>query len=77
MEIKKLISLNGDGNCVRFDRGNDGDMYIVMATPEEKIATHSVRVGVGNSGGQQGIPRYVKKALSDLVDAFQKWENEE
>lgn len=77
MEIKKLISLNGDGNCVRFDRGNDGDMYIVMATPEEKIATHSVRVGVGNSGGQQGIPHYVKKALSNLVDAFQKWENEE
>lgn len=77
MEIKKLISLNGDGNYVRFDRGNDGDMYVIITTTEEKIATYSVRVGVGNSGSQQGIPRYVKKALSDLVDAFQKWENEE
>lgn len=80
--MKKLISLNGDGNWVGFDRGNDGDMHIIMEITKEHIMQNksvicSVRVGVGNSGGQKDIPLYVKKALTNLVDAFQEWENEE
>ena len=80
-DLKQLVSLNGDGNWARFVRGNDGDLHIIMATSDEwtpekcKGITHSVRVGVGNSGGQE-VPSYVKKALSDLVSAFERWENE-
>lgn len=80
--MKKLVSLNGDGNWCRFDRGNDGDMHIIMGVTEEhygkkyKGIMHSVRVGVGNSGGQE-VPFYVKEALSNLVVAFNKWEKED
>lgn len=79
--MKKLLSLNGDGNWVWFTRGNDGDMHIVMAITEEHYGKkyegimHSVRVGVGNSGGQN-VPHYVKEALSNLVNAFEQWERQ-
>lgn len=81
-DLTHLADLNNNGNWVRFLRGNDGDLHIVMATADEmtpdryKGIMHSVRVGIGNSGGQE-VPSYVKKALSDLVDAFEKWGNSE
>lgn len=81
-DLKHLADLDCNGNWARFLRGNDGDLHIIMATSDEwtpekcKGITHSVRVGVGNSGGQD-VPLYVKKALSDLVDAFEKWGNSE
>lgn len=78
-DLTHLADLDCNGNWVRFLRGNDGDLHIVMATADEmtperyKGIMHSVRVGVGNSGGQE-VPHYVKKALCDLVGAFEKWE---
>ena len=80
-DLTHLADLDCNGNWARFLRGNDGDLHIVMATADDmtpdryKGLMHSVRVGVGNSGGQE-VPSYVKKALCDLVSAFEKWENE-
>lgn len=76
--MKQLISLDGNDNRCWFVRGNDGDMHIVMATSDEFTADkykgimHSVRIGVGNSGGQH-VPNYVKNAISNLIDAYDKW----
>lgn len=80
-DLTHLADLDCNGNWARFLRGNDGDLHIIMATADEmtpdkyKGIMHSVRVGVGNSGGQE-VPSYVKKALCELVSAFEKWENE-
>lgn len=77
-DLTHLADLDCNGNWVRFLRGNDGDLHIVMATADEmtpdryKGIMHSVRVGVGNSGGQN-VPSYVKQALNNLVTAFEKW----
>lgn len=79
-DLTHLADLDNNGNWVRFLRGNDGDLHIVMATADEmtpdryKGIMHSVRVGVGNSGGQE-VPVKVKLALSNLVTAFEEWEN--
>lgn len=74
--MKELISLNGDGNTVRFFRGNDGDIHISFGIPTKRVFLESVRVGVGNSGGQE-VPIYVKTALIALCDAMLEWEQEE
>ena len=81
-DLTHLADLDCNGNWVRFLRGNDGDLHIVMATADEmtpdnyKGIMHSVRVGVGNSGGQK-VPSNVKMALSNLVAAFEEWEKSE
>lgn len=74
--MKSLISLDGNGNKVRFLRGNDGDIHISFDVPEKKVFLESVRVGVGNSGGQE-VPIYVKTALAAVCDAMEKWENDD
>lgn len=78
--MKKLISIDNPDNWVRFVRGNDGDMHIIMGINEEhygknyKGIMHSVRIGVGNSGGQRDIPPELKQALSVLITEFENWE---
>lgn len=74
--MKAIISLDGNGNKVRFLRGNDGDIHISFDAPEKKVFLESVRVGVGNSGGQD-VPIYVKQALNAVCDAMERWDNEE
>lgn len=74
--MKELISLDGNGNTVRFLRGNDGDIHISFCVPNKKIFLESVRVGVGNSGGQD-VPIYVKRALIGVCCAFEKWGKED
>lgn len=74
--MKHLISLNGDKNQVAFVRGNDGDINISFDIPSKQIMWESVRVGVGNSGGQT-VPYYVKDALIQVCEAMKKWEDSE
>lgn len=74
--MKALISLDGNGNKVRFIRGNDGDIHISFDCPKRKVFLESVRIGVGNSGGQE-VPIYVKKALGYVCEAMEKWEKED
>jgi len=74
--MKELISLDGNGNKVRFLRGNDGDIHISFDVPKKRVYLESVRIGVGNSGGQE-VPIYVKTALNAVCDAMEKWENEQ
>lgn len=71
----KLISLNGDGNEAYFERGNDGDIHIIMNIPSRNVFWETVRIGVGNHGGQH-VPGYVKDALIQVYEAMQKWEEE-
>lgn len=73
--MKHLISLNGDGNQAAFIIGNDGDINISFDIPSKKVYWQSVRVGVGNSGGQK-VPGYVKEALIKVANAMLKWEEE-
>lgn len=73
--MKELISLDGNGNKVRFLRGNDGDIHISFDVPKKKVLFESVRVGVGNSGGQD-VPTYVKIALIEVCKAMRRWDNE-
>ena len=73
--MKELLSLNGDGNKVRFMRGNDGDIHIVVDIPDKKVYLESIRIGVGNSGGQE-VPIYVKEALIKVCEAMDKWAEE-
>ena len=74
--MKEIISLDGNGNKVRFLRGNDGDIHISFDVPEKKVFLESVRVGVCNSGGQD-VPIYVKRALIEVCEAMQRWDNEQ
>lgn len=74
--MKDLISLNGDGNKVRFIRGNDGDICITFDIPKKRIFSECVRVGCCHAGGQQ-VPGYVKQALHSVVDAIIAWEKED
>lgn len=74
--MKRLVSLNGDGNTVTFIRGNDGDINICFDVPNKEVLWESVRIGVGNSGGQK-VPPYVKDALIKVCEAMEKWELEE
>lgn len=74
--MKRLISLNGDGNQASFLIGNDGDICITFDIPSKQIYWESVRVGVGNSGGQK-VPGYVKDALIHVANAMSRWEQEE
>lgn len=74
--MKELISLDGNGNLVRFIHGNDGDIHISFCLPDKKIYFESVRVGVGNSGGQE-VPIYVKQALHAVCEAMERWDHEE
>lgn len=74
--MKYLISLNGDKNQVYFCRGNDGDIHICFDIPSKEVMWESVRVGVGNSGGQK-VPSYVKEALISVCEAMEKWEESE
>lgn len=74
--MKHLISLNGDGNQVSFVRGNDGDISICFDIPSKRVLWESVRVGVGNSGGQK-VPGYVKDALIKVCEAMERWEEEQ
>lgn len=74
--MKQLVSLNGDGNKVRFIRGNDGDICITFDIPEKKIYSECVRVGSCHSGGQY-VPPYVKQALHRIVDALDRWDKEQ
>lgn len=71
--MKHLISLNGDKNQVSFVRGNDGDICICFDIPSKGIMWECVRVGIGNSGGQE-VPVYVKDALIKVCEAMDKWE---
>lgn len=71
--MKELISINGDGNKVRFLRG---DICITLNLPKQRVFMETVRVGVGNSGGQE-VPYYVKQALIAVCNAMERWENEE
>lgn len=73
--MKELISLNGDGNSVRFETGNDGDICITFSIPSRNVFWECVRVGSTHSGGQV-VPTYVKKALNDVCIAMDKWNNE-
>ena len=73
--MKELISLNGDGNSVRFFIQPDGDIILSFCCPSRKVFLEGVRVGVGNSGGQE-VPIYVKTALLAVCDAMEKWDNE-
>ena len=75
--MKELISLNGDGNKVWFLRGvGDGDICITFNLPKQKVFMECVRIGVGNSGGQE-VPFYVKEALIGVCNAMEKWDKEE
>lgn len=74
--MKELISLNGDGNLVRFFRQNDGDIMISFCCPSRDVYLEGVRVGVGHSGGQE-VPFYVKSALIKVCEAMDKWNNED
>lgn len=74
--MKELISLDGNGNKVRFFRANDGDIHVSVCIPKKRVFLESIRVGVGNSGGQD-VPFYVKSALIGVCDAMEKWEKEE
>ena len=74
--MKELISLNGDENKVRFFRGNDGDIHIVVDIPGKRAYLESIRIGVGNSGGQE-VPYYVKEALIKVCEAMDRWEQED
>lgn len=67
--MKHLISLNGDKNQVAFVRGNDGDINISFEIPSKQVYWESVRIGVGNSGGQK-VPGYVKDALIQVCEAM-------
>lgn len=71
--MKELISLNGDGNKVRFMRGEDGDIVIAFDIPEKNLFNESVRIGIGNSGGQN-VPHFIKKGLICLCDLMRRWE---
>lgn len=73
--MKHLISLNGDKNKVAFVRGNDGDINISFDIPSKQVYWESVRIGVGNSGGQK-VPGYVKDALIQVCEAMERWEQE-
>ena len=73
--MKYLISLNGDKNQVTFLRGNDGDICISFDIPSKGVMWESVRVGVGNSGGQK-VPGYVKEALIKVCEAMERWEKD-
>lgn len=73
--MKYLISLDGNKNQIAFVRGNDGDICISIDIPSKNIMWETVRIGVGNSGGQE-VPVYVKNALIKVCEAMQKWENE-
>lgn len=74
--MKELISLDGNGNKFRIIRGNDGDIHLGFDCPQKGVFIESVRVGVGNSGGQE-VPDFVKRALINLFDAMEKWEEVE
>jgi len=74
--MKELISLDGNGNKFRIIRGNDGDIHLGFDCPEKGVFLESVRVGVGNSGGQE-VPDFVKRALIYLHDAMERWEQVE
>lgn len=74
--MKHLISLDGNKNQVAFVRGNDGDICISFDIPSRGVMWESVRVGVGNSGGQR-VPGYVKDALIKVCEAMDKWEQHE
>lgn len=75
--MKELLSINGDGNKVWFLRGvGDGDIHIVFNLPKQKVFMESVRIGVGNSGGQE-VPYYVKEALIEVYNAMERWEQED
>ena len=71
--MKELISLDGNGNKFRIIRGNDGDIHLGFDCPEKGVFLESVRVGVGNSGGQE-VPAFVKRALIHLFDTMRRWE---
>lgn len=73
--MQQLISLNGDGNTASFVRGNDGDINISFDIPQKNVMWECVRIGVGNSGGQQ-VPGYVKDALIKVCEAMERWDNE-
>lgn len=74
--MKELISLDGTNNTARFILGNDGDINISFNIPSKRVFFESVRVGVGNSGGQD-VPIYVKTALIAVCNAMEKWDKEE
>ena len=74
--MKHLISLDGNKNQVAFVRGNDGDICISLDIPSRGVMWESVRVGVGNSGGQK-VPGYVKDALIKVCEAMDQWEQED
>ena len=74
--MKELISLDGNGNKFRIIRGGDGDIHLGFDCPEKGVFLESVRVGVGNSGGQE-VPAFVKRALIHLHDAMERWEQVE
>lgn len=74
--MKELISLDGNGNKFRIIRGNDGDIHLGFDCPPKGVFLESVRVGVGNSGGQE-VPAFVKRALVYLHDAMERWEQVE
>ena len=56
-------------------RGNDGDIHIVVDIPDKNVYLETIRIGVGNSGGQE-VPHYVKEALIKVCEAMDKWEEE-
>ena len=71
--MKELISLDGNGNKFRIIRGNDGDIHLGFDCPQKGVFLESVRVGVGNSGGQD-VPMSVKLALINLFEVMENWE---
>jgi hypothetical protein len=74
--MKELISLNGDGNKVRFMRGWDGDIVIAFDIPGKNLFNESVRIGIVNGGGQD-VPSPIKKELIHLCELMERWENTE
>ncbi len=74
--MKRLFSLDGNGSNVAFILGNDGYINISFNVPEKKVFLECVRVGTGNSGGQE-VPIYVKTALIEVCKAMDKWEKED
>ena len=75
--MKELVSLNGDGNKVSFFKNvGDGDIIIAFNLPKKKVFMEAVRIGTGNSGGQE-VPIYVKTALIEVCNAMEKWDNED